>query len=103
MSIDAMKLRGRGRLPSPPADAHPHLVPETPPPATPEPPAATVERHDGRHRRRTGRTSQFNTRISVEFDQRIRAIADEDGMLIVEVLEAALAVYEKSRAKLRKS
>jgi hypothetical protein len=54
---------------------------------------------DGRTMRRSGRTVQFATRVSPEFDQRIRQIAMRDGMLLVEVLEHALDAYEASRKK----
>ena len=54
-------------------------------------------RLDGRTMRRSGRTVQFATRVSPEFDDRIRQIALRDGMLLVEVLEHALDAYEKTR------
>ena len=47
--------------------------------------------------RRSGRTVQFATRVSPDFDERIRRIAMRDGMLLVEVLERALDAYEASR------
>lgn len=53
-----------------------------------------VARIDGRSLRRSGRTIQFATRVSPEFDERIRRIAKRDGMLLVEVLEKALDAYE---------
>ena len=62
-------------------------------PASP-PPRGTV-RPDGRSRRRTGRTLQFATKVSWEFDDRLRRIADRDDKLLVEVLELALDAYEK--------
>lgn len=51
---------------------------------------------DGRSARRTGRTLQFATRVSPEFDDRVRAIAAREGILLVEVLERALDAYEAS-------
>lgn len=62
-----------------------------------EPPRAG--RIDGRTLRRSGRTVQFATRVSPEFDERVRQIALRDGLLLVEVLERALATYERSRKK----
>ncbi len=56
-------------------------------------------RMDGRTMRRSGRTVQFATRVSPEFDERIRQIAMRDGMLLVEVLERALDAYETSQQK----
>lgn len=58
------------------------------------PPRETV-RPDGRSRRRTGRTLQFATKVSWEFDDRLRHIADRDDKMLVEVLELALDAYEK--------
>ena len=54
-------------------------------------------RVDGRSMRRTNRVVQFATRVTPEFDQRVRTIAMEEGLLIVEVLEKALRVYERQR------
>jgi len=54
---------------------------------------------DGRTMRRSGRTVQFATRVSPEFDERIRQIATREGMLLVEVLECALDAYEASQKK----
>lgn len=53
-------------------------------------------RIDGRSLRRSGRTIQFATRVSPEFDERIRQIARREGMLLVEVLEKALDAYENN-------
>lgn len=55
------------------------------------PPSSRI---DGRTLRRSGRTVQFATRVSPEFDKRIRQIAQRDGLLIVEVLERALQALE---------
>ena len=54
-------------------------------------------RIDGRSMRRTNRTVQFATRVTPEFDRRVRAIALEKGLLIVEVLERALQAYENQQ------
>jgi hypothetical protein len=54
-------------------------------------------RIDGRTLRRSGRTVQFATRVSPEFDERIREIARREGKLLVEVLEQALDAYEATR------
>ena len=58
-----------------------------------------VPRRDGRSARRSGRTLQFATRVSPEFDNRLRAIAEREGKLLVEVLEDALDAYEQSRQR----
>jgi hypothetical protein len=52
---------------------------------------------DGRSARRTGRTVQFATRVTPEFDERFRAIAERDRLLHVELLEQSLAAYESRR------
>lgn len=61
--------------------------------------AAQAGRMDGRTMRRSGRTVQFATRVSPEFDERIRQIAMREGMLLVEVLERALEAYEANQKK----
>lgn len=61
------------------------------------PEAYPPERIDGRSLRRTGRTVQFATRVSPEFDTRIRTIAKRERLLLVEVLEKALDAYEAKR------
>jgi hypothetical protein len=52
-------------------------------------------RIDGRSLRKTGRTVQFATKVSLEFDDKLRRIAQRDGLLLVEVLERALDAYEE--------
>ncbi|BBU64367.1 hypothetical protein FM996_11715 [Methylosinus sporium] len=49
---------------------------------------------DGRSARRTGRTLQFATRVSEEFDARFRKVAKRDGLLLAQLLEKALDAYE---------
>ena len=63
-------------------------------------PITRAPRLDGRTMRRSGRTVQFATRVSPEFDERVRQIAMRDGMLLVEVLERALEAYEQSSKRL---
>ena len=115
---DASKLKSlrRSGLGAPPApeeartDLAPTLLSHPVPIGEPAPvPAASGSLHrsnadpslagrvDGRTMRRSGRTVQFATRVSPEFDERIRRIAMQDGMLLVEVLERALDAYEASR------
>ena len=118
------KLKRRSTLgaPPPPAEASPNLqAPEIAPPTpvTPMPERAPVSApatsarparsdmagqgrprlRDGRSARRTGRTVQFATRVSPEFDERVRLIAEREGILLVEVLERALAAYEAGRSE----
>jgi hypothetical protein len=113
---DLTKLKRRSSLGEPPprAEASPNLeAPETAPTsaaATPVRRMAVVRpasaragqgapRRDGRSARRSGRTLQFATRVSPEFDDRLRSIAERDHKLLVEVLEEALEVYENSRPR----
>ena len=118
---DASKLKGLRRsglgAPPPPDEARTDLEPPSIPDPMPtfarvERPAMNVAtmtqtppgmlpeqqgRLDGRTMRRSGRTVQFATRVSPEFDNRLRQIAVLDGILLVEVLERALDAYESTR------
>lgn len=85
--------------PEPIRSAEPTAAPAAPPPAAvpaiePPPP-----RRDGRTLRKTNRTVAFATRVSTEWDNRIRDIAERDGLMLVEVLERALDAYEKHRER----
>lgn len=97
---DVAKLRKTSRLGPPPtaAEASTNLTaPEVAPApavALPAPPAAEYRRRDGRTARKTNRTLPFATRVSQAFDERLRDIADRDGLKLVEVLEKALDAYE---------
>ena len=93
---DASKFKAR-RLGPPPAftDVPGNLrAPET----APVSPVAAVETarpiKDGRSARRTGRTFQFSTRVTMEFNERFRAIAERDKLQMNELLEKALNAYE---------
>ena len=104
MMADPSRLRRKsGTLGSPPpsSEASSNL---SAPEAAPAPPPEKVpvnetsrKKNDGRSLRRTGRTVQFATRVTPEFDVQLRDIAARDRMLIVEVLERALAAYEHNR------
>ena len=90
---DVSKFRRRSTLgnPPPPDEASPNL-------GQPEAAPATRKRvMDGRTARRTNRTIQFATRVTPEWDERIRTVAQRDGLLLVEVLEQALDCYEAAR------
>jgi hypothetical protein len=93
--VDMSKLKRRS-LPPPPApdEASPNLKAPEHAPAAHMP---LTKRIDGRSARRSNRTVQFATRVTAEFDDRIRAIAARDGLLLVEVMERALEAYESSR------
>jgi hypothetical protein len=94
---DLSKFKKRLGAPPPIEDTGANLkAPEIAPSAA----VATVKRpkeRDGRSARRTGRTVQFATRVSEEFDERFRAACKRDSLLMVELLEKALDAYERER------
>lgn len=93
--LSKLKRKGLG-APPPVEEASPNLAaPET----APHHPAARSPRVkvDMRSARASGRTEQFATRVTPDFDRRIREIAVRDGLLLVEVLERALDAYEAAR------
>src|SRR5215213_7939164 len=96
---DVSKLRRRTLgAPPPPAEASTNLEEPEIAPADPTSPAllrpaaetSAYRRRDGRSLRRSNRVVQLATRVTPEFDERIRTIAERDELLIVEVLERAL-------------
>lgn len=105
--VDMSKLKkGRGLGAPPPLDeASSNLAaPEVAPAPLPQKPSESVlptsavtpsVRRDGRSLRKTHRTVAFATRVTQEFDGRVREIAEQTGLKIVEVLEAALAAYDR--------
>lgn len=95
--VSRLKRARSGLGAPPPADEARTDLAESPPPPPPSPVPADVARIDGRSLRRSHRTLQFATRVSPEFDARIRQIAVRDRLLLVEVLEQALDAYEAAR------
>jgi hypothetical protein len=90
--LSKLKKRLPGSAP-PPEDASTTLQkPETAPARV----APAPKRLDGRTLRKTGRTVQFATRVSPEFDRRFRALAKRRGVLFTELLEEMLALAEKA-------
>ena len=81
----------------PPRSASPLPEPATEPQDNTQQPMDEQHRLDGRSLRRTGRTLQFATRVSWEFDSKLRLIAQRDGLKLVEVLERALEAHEAAR------
>lgn len=59
---------------------------------------ARPPRRDMRTARRTNRTLPFSTKVSPAFDDQVREIAFRDGLMLCELLEKALAAYERERA-----
>ncbi|EKK8547393.1 hypothetical protein PPR50_001694 [Salmonella enterica] len=79
-------------VPAPPAS-----VPETTPATTQVSNSAPYIRRDGRSARKTYRIIPFATRVTPEFDNEIRDIADREGIKLVEVLENALIAYKAQK------
>jgi hypothetical protein len=97
LMADLSKLKkGRG-LGAPPSlsEASPNLAaPEVAPtPPVGESQHMTARKIDGRTLRKTNRTVAFATRVTEDFDNRVREIAQQTGLKIVEILEAALDAY----------
>jgi len=101
---DVSKLKlSRRSLGSPPSldEASPNLnAPEVAP--LPSDIAETspnlYTRRDARSLRKTNRTLPFATRVTPEFDAKLRDIAERDGLKLVELLEKALEAYEKIKS-----
>lgn len=97
-NVDKLKKRGLGTPPTLDEAATSLSSPEVAPAAleSSHEPAAPYVRRDGRTARKTNRTLAFATRVTPEFDQEIREIADREGLKLVEVLENAVqALKEK--------
>ena len=58
-------------------------------------PEVIGEKLDKRTLRKTGRTEQFATRVSKEWLEKVRKIAEKESLKLVEVLEKMLESYEK--------
>ncbi|PVZ84172.1 hypothetical protein C9426_23990 [Serratia sp. S1B] len=100
------RLKKRGGLGAPPAleeAATSLMAPEVAP--SPLETTETTEsvvsyvRRDGRSARKTNRTLAFATRVTPEFDEEIRNIADREGLKLVEVLEDALEALKEKLSK----
>jgi|TARA_R100000935_G_C2839803_1_gene170306 hypothetical protein len=89
--LSKLKKSKLGTPPSPDEASQNLTAPEVAPAA---PQAEPRPRRDGRSARKTHRTLPFATRVSPDFDGRLRDIAERDGLLLVEVLERALDAYE---------
>jgi hypothetical protein len=103
--VSKLKMKPARRLGPPPAAdeasenlSAPEVAPVAPVAVTAQQAATATRRRDGRTLRRTGRTVTFATRVSPEFDERIRDIAEAKGLMLVEVLEHALEAYEREIA-----
>jgi hypothetical protein len=91
----------RGELGAPPTLAEasgnlmaPEIAPAAAPIPAPAPMTSGYQRIDGRTARKSHRTIQFATRVSPDFDRRLREAAQREGLLLVEVLERSLELFE---------
>jgi len=85
-NAEALKKR-KSNLPPPPVEVSENIHPRQPIDS------ATYERTDARSFRRTGRTIQFNIRVTPAFDMQVREIAQRERRTLAEVLEQAMALY----------
>jgi hypothetical protein len=94
---DLSKLMKKRLGPPPPIEAASDNLkaPETAPAAFEIKRRPEERLEDGRSARRTGRTLQFATRVSPDFNRRFRAVAKRDGLMFAELLEKSLEAYEK--------
>jgi hypothetical protein len=58
-------------------------------------PEVIGDKVDKRTLRRTGRTEQFATRVSKEWLEKVKGMAEKENLKLVEVLEKMLESYEK--------
>jgi len=65
-------------------------------PPSPKDTFDTLERPIGERRRKTGRTAQFNVRVTTEFKERAEAVAVREERTLGSLLERALGAYEAS-------
>jgi hypothetical protein len=98
---DASKLKGMRGLGAPPErdEARADLV--IPSAREPGVQPAAVTRIDARTLRRSGRTVHFATKVTPEFDNRLREIAAATGKMLTEILEEALRAYERENTTVR--
>lgn len=98
-NLQALKRRNFPEPPPPTAISTNLAAPETAPAAPEAAPKqkagqGAASKIDGRTLRATGRTIAITLRVSPEFNDKLREIAQRDRILLVEVLERALATYK---------
>jgi hypothetical protein len=93
---DLSKLARRRLGPPPPMEEASATLqePETAPLSPISTVSARTQKIDARTLRKTGRTIQFATRVSEDFDRRFREVARRDGLLLAQLLEKTLEAYE---------
>lgn len=83
------KMAAARRYGQPPADATDNMA------SDPDLEAPTPQRIDGRSLRRTGRTIGFSTKVTEDWDYRLKRYAARNNVLIVVALERALDALER--------
>ncbi|HHO9701278.1 hypothetical protein [Citrobacter braakii] len=91
-AIEQVPLQQEVQAPTEPAE--PESAPAVPA-ATPVSNTMGYIRRDGRSARKTHRIIPFATRVTPEFDNEVRDIAEREDIKLVEVLEQALDAYKK--------
>jgi hypothetical protein len=85
-------------LPEPPQEASQNIQQSAFQPET-----STSERKERRYTprqiKRTGRVVQFATRVTAEFDQQVRTLANQENCYLAEILEKMLVVYLQERGE----
>jgi hypothetical protein len=94
------KRKSRLGIPPPPTEAGNNLEQPEIAPASLETEVVAVDR---RTLRKTGRTVQLATRVTPDFKNKVRQIAARDGLMIVEVLEKAIDIYEEQKEEQKKA
>jgi hypothetical protein len=90
------------RFGQPPTESTDNMAPE---PVVVTDPALEIpvpQRIDGRTLRRSGRTLGFSTRVTEDWDYRLKRYAARNNLMIVEVLERALDALEREEAARKK-
>jgi transglutaminase-like putative cysteine protease len=93
-NAEALKKRKSNLPPPPVAEVSENIHPRQPVDS-----ATSYERADARSFRRTGRTIQFNIRVTEDFDRRVREIAQRERRTLAEVLERAMALYDQDASE----
>ena len=89
-NAESLKKRKSNLPPPPVAEVSENIHPRQPVDS------GSYERADARGFRRTGRTIQFNIRVTADFDRQVREIAQRERRTLAEVLERAMALYDQN-------
>jgi hypothetical protein len=90
------------RFGQPPTEPTANMVPEPKPIVDPALEIPVPQRIDGRSLRRTGRTVGFSTKVTEDWDYRLKTYAGRHNLLIVQVLEKALDALEREEKASKK-